>query len=209
MRVLLADDHPIVREGLKRLLQDEFTMVVVEETSSAQDAINAIRGESWDIAILDINFPDRNGLEVVKEAKTMNHALPIIVLSVYPEEQYALRAYKAGADAYLTKESAPYELMKAIQTVRNGRKYINASIASQVMGKVGSQGPTRPDPLLSDRELEVLRMFARGFSLKEIGTTLRISEKTVSTYRARILMKLHLRTTVDLIRYALDHGIVT
>lgn len=209
MRVLVADDHPIVREGLKRLIQDEFSCAVVEETSYAQDTIRAIRTESWDIAILDINFPDQNGLEVLKEAKSLKHMLPIIVLSVYPEEQYALRAFKAGADAYLTKESAPYELMKAIQTVRNGGKYIKSAIANQVMGRLGNDEPTTPHSLLSDRELEVLRMFARGYSLKEIGHALRISEKTVSTYRARILMKLHLRTTVDLIRYALDQGIAT
>lgn len=209
MRVLVADDHPIVREGLKRLIQDGFKTAIVEETGSGEEAVAAMRAVSWDIAILDINLPDQNGLEVVKLAKHLRRTLPIIVLSVYPEEQYAWRAYKAGADAYLTKESAPYELLKAIETVRNGGRYIKPSVASLMMGRSGSQGPIDPYSLLSDRELEVLRMFARGHSLKEIGHALRISEKTVSTYRARILMKLHLRTTVDLIRYALDHGLVT
>jgi DNA-binding NarL/FixJ family response regulator len=204
MRVLVADDHPIVREGLKRLIQDEFASSVVEESSSGGDAITSIRAQSWDVVILDINFPDTNGLEVLKEAKGLRESMPVILLSIYPEEQYALRAFKAGADAYLTKESAPYELIKAIKTVSNGHKYVKSVIADQLLRSAASETPLVPHSLLSDRELEVLRMFSKGKGPKEIGQMLMISEKTVSTYRSRILMKLHLHTTVDLIRYALD-----
>jgi DNA-binding NarL/FixJ family response regulator len=208
LRVLIADDHPIVREGIKRLVQDKFDSALVHESTNGQDAIEAIRSQGWDIVILDINLPDINGLEVLKEAKVLRAMLPVIILSVYPEEQYAFRAFKAGADAYLTKESAPYELITAIETVRTGSKYVNPAVVSQLVGRIGSDQPILPHSLLSDREMEVLRMFANGNSLKEIGHTLGISDKTVGTYRARILMKLRLRSTVDLLRYALDQGIV-
>lgn len=208
MRILIADDHPIVREGIKRLVEDRFDSVLVHESKNGQDAVEAIRSQGWDIVILDINLPDRNGLEVLKEAKVLRATLPVIILSAYPQEQYAFRAFKAGADAYLTKESAPYELIAAIETVRAGSKYVNATVVGQLVGRIGSDQPILPHSLLSDRETEVLRMFANGNSLKEIGHSLGISDKTVSTYRARILMKLRLRSTVDLLRYALDHGIV-
>jgi two-component system, NarL family, invasion response regulator UvrY len=208
MRVLVADDHPIVREGLKHLIRDEFASSVIEETDSGSGAIAAIRAATWDVVILDIHLPDKNGLDVLKEAKSIAASLPVIVLSVYPEEQYALRAFKAGADAYLTKESAPYELVKAIKTVRNGHKYVKSVIADQLVGTPLSESPIVPHSLLSDRELEVLRMFSNGKAPKEIGQLLMISEKTVSTYRSRILMKLHLHTTVDLIRYALEQRLV-
>lgn len=206
LRVLIADDHPIVREGLKRLIQDEFQSAVVDEAGSGQEAIRKICDQSWNVVILDINFPDKNGLEVLKEVKALKETLPIIVLSVYPEEQYAVRAFKAGADAYLTKESAPSELMEAIQTVCKGQKYVKPTIAAQWVMTRGNEQPV-PQLLLSDREVEVLRMFVNGRTPKEIGHALVISEKTVSTYRSRILTKLRLRTTVDLIRYALDQGL--
>lgn len=209
LRVLIADDHPIVREGLKRLIQDEFESAVVDEASTGQGAIEKIRGQGYDLVILDIHFPDKSGLEVLKEAKRLKESQPVLMLSVYSEEMYALRALKAGADAYLTKESAPYELIAAIQTVRQGHKYMKSTVANKLAGTLGNQQPRVPHSLLSDRELEVLRMFVNGNTLKEIGHALIISEKTVSTYRARILMKLRLRTTVDLIRYALDQGLAS
>lgn len=207
MRVLIADDHPIIREGLKRLIQDEFQSAVVDEAGSGQEVMRKICDQSWNVVILDIHFPDKNGLEVLKEVKALKETLPIIVLSVYPEEQYALRAFKAGADAYLTKESAPSELMEAIQTVCKGQKYVKPTIAVQWAMTLGNEQPVVPHSPLSDREVEVLRMFVNGRTPKEIGHALVISEKTVSTYRSRILTKLRLRTTVDLIRYALDQGL--
>jgi DNA-binding NarL/FixJ family response regulator len=206
LRVLIADDHPIVREGLKRLIQDEFQSAVVEEAGSGREAISKICDQSWNVVTLDIKFPDKSGLDVLKEAKVLRVTLPIIVLSVYPEEQYALRAFKAGADASLTKESAPYELMEAIHTVCKGRKFVKPAIAAQWVMTRGNEPLVSQSPL-SDRELEVLRMFVNGSTSKEIGHALVISEKTVSTYRSRILTKLRLRTTVDLIRYALDQGL--
>jgi len=208
MSVLVADDHPIVREGLKRLLKDEFPSAVIKEASCSAEALEAIQAQGWEVVILDINLPDMNGLEVLKEVKTLRALLPVIVLSVYPEEQYALRAFRAGADAYLTKESAPYELVKAVKTVQSGHKYVKRMIADQLVGHAASECPIVPHSLLSDRELEVLRMFSSGKVPKEIGQLLKISDKTVSTYRSRILMKLHLHSTVDLIRYALDQRLV-
>lgn len=209
LRVLIADDHPIVREGLKRLIQDEFESAVVDEASTGQEAIEKIRGQGYDVVILDIHFPDKSGLEVLKEAKRLKESQPVLMLSIYSEEMYALRALKAGADAYLTKESAPYELIAAIQTVHQGHKYLKSTVANKLAGTLGNEQLEVPHSLLSDRELEVLRMFVNGSTLKEIGHALIISEKTVSTYRARILMKLRLRTTVDLIRYALDQGLAS
>lgn len=207
LKVLIADDHPIVREGLKRLIQDEFPSAVVEEAEKGQDVLDKLRAPDWDLVILDINLPDKSGLEVLKEARALREILPIIMLSVYPEEQYAVRALKAGANAYLTKNLAPYELIKAVHAVRSGQKHVSAAIAQQLIKSQGHNQPIMAHSTLSDRELEVLCLFASGKTSKEIGSILTISEKTVSTYRSRMLMKLQLHTTVDLIRYALDHRI--
>lgn len=205
LKVLITDDHPIVREGVKRLIEGQFESAHVEEAEQGRDAIEKLRRHEWDILILDINLPDRNGLDVLKEARALNASLPIIMLSVYTEDQYAIRAYKAGANAYLNKRLAPYELIKAMQTVRTGQKYISPSMTYNVIVSQQTKEPLTPHDSLSDRELEVLCLFVNGKSTKEIGSMMAISEKTVSTYRSRMLAKLHLRTTVDLIRFAIDH----
>lgn len=207
LRILIADDHPIVREGVKRLIEEEFESADIEEAESGQDALGKIRSSGWDVVTLDINFPDRSGLEIIKEAKTVRDTLPIIMLSVYAEEHYAVRALKAGADAYLTKNLAPYELINAMHAVRRGQKYLSTGMTRAFIRSQGNKEPAMLHSALSDRELEVLCLFARGKTAKEIGTILAISEKTVSTYRSRMLMKLHLHTTVDLIRYAIDERI--
>lgn len=207
MRILIADDHPIVREGVKRLIEEEFESADIEEAESGQEALVKIRSSGWDVVTLDINFPDMSGLEIIKEAKMAGETLRIIMLSVYAEEHYAVRALKAGADAYLTKNLAPYELIKAMHAVRRGQKYLSGGMARAFIGTQGSKEPAMRHSALSDRELQVLCLFARGKTAKEIGTILAISEKTVSTYRSRMLMKLHLQTTVDLIRYAIDERI--
>ncbi len=207
LRILIADDHPIVREGVKRLIEEEFESAVIEEAETGQDAISKIRSSTWDVVTLDINFPDRSGLEIIKEAKALRQTLPVIMLSIYAEEHYAVRALKAGADAYLTKNLAPYELIKAMHAVRRGQKYLTAGMTQEVLRSQGTKEPAILHSTLSDRELEVLCLFARGKTTKEIGIILAISEKTVSTYRSRMLMKLHLQTTVDLIRYAIDERI--
>ncbi len=202
--VSIVDDHPIVREGLKRVLKEGFKDVHIAEFDRSHPMLVAIRTARWDIMILDINLPDKSGLEVLKQVKAYRPELPVIILSVYPEEQYAVRAFKAGAAAYLTKETAPYHLLAAIKAAANGEKYVSPSMAQQLLERVASQRPTR-EPVLSDREVQVLSLLARGKALKEIGNILNVSEKTISTYRGRLMSKLGLRTTVELIRYALDN----
>jgi DNA-binding NarL/FixJ family response regulator len=208
MKVLIVDDHAVVRRGVVQILTDAFSRIEIGEADSGQGALKAVKKEPWDLVILDINLPDRKGLEVLQELKIANPLLPIMILSLHPEEQYALRALKSGASAYLTKQSAPDELVRAVKHVMNGRIYVGAALAEQLAGAL-SQTPTVPSHQnLSDREFEVLRLLAQGQSVKGIGHMLDLSTKTVSTYRARLLDKLQLTTTADLIRYALDHHLV-
>lgn len=208
MNVLIIDDHAVVRRGVAQILTDAFPRLVIGEADSGQNALKAVGKQRWDLVILDINLPDRKGLDVLQEIKEMNPALPVMVLSLHPEEQYALRAMKAGASAYLTKQSAPDELVKAVKQVLSGRMYVGAALAEQLASTL-SKNPTGPShQSLSDREFEVLRLLAQGQSVKSISHILGLSTKTVSTYRARLLDKLQLKTTADLIRYALDHHLV-
>ncbi len=208
MKVLVIDDHAVVRRGVVQILTDAFDRIEVGEADSGQGALKAVKKEPWDLVVLDINLPDRKGLEVLAEIKTTNPSLPVMVLSLHPEEQYGLRALKAGASAYLTKQSAPDELVRAIKHVMSGRIFVGAALAEQLASTL-SKAPTVPSHQnLSDREFEVLRLLAQGQSVKSIGHMLDLSTKTVSTYRARLLDKLQLTTTADLIRYALDHHLV-
>ena len=206
LRILIADDHPIFREGIKRLIQDEYKSAVVDEAESGQEALAKALAGHWDIVVLDIHFTDDTGLEVLKKVRALRKTLPVIMLSASPEEHYAVRALKAGADAYLTKTLAPSQLIKAIEIVRSGEKYVCPVTARHLITDANRE-TTSSHQLLSDREMEVLCLFSSGKSLKEIGSILTISEKTVSTYRSRILTKLHLRTTMDLVKYAIDHKI--
>jgi len=206
LRVLIADDHPIVREGLRRVIQDEFPSVIIGEVASGNAALERIRTCDWDIVILDINFPDKSGLEVLKEVRKERKDISFLMLSVYPEAQYARRALWGGADAYLRKDTAQDELIKAIKAIRSGGKYISSTVAPFLLVRSESDLSKPLHSHLSDREIEVLGLVSQGKTFKEIGGILLISQKTVSTYRSRILIKLHLRNTVELIRYAVDQG---
>jgi DNA-binding NarL/FixJ family response regulator len=207
LKILLADDHAIMRKGLKDVLVEGLGQVEVGEAATGQEAVEAVRKQAWDAVVLDINLPDKNGIEVLKEMKALRPALPIIVLSLHPENQYAVRMLKAGAAGYLTKEGAPEQLVAAVRKALAGGKYVSAALAEQLAGSVGGK-PAEPHQTLSDRELEVLCLIAGGKTPTDIADTLALSVKTVSTYRARLLEKLHLKTTADLIRYALDHKLV-
>jgi two-component system invasion response regulator UvrY len=205
MKILLVDDHAIVRVGLKQMLTDAFDQLDITEVSTGQEALAKAQDTSWDLVILDINLPDTNGLDVLKKLKALRASLPVVVLSFHPEEQYAVRALKGGASAYVTKDSAPQELATAIQTVLAGRQYVTPSLAER-LGSMPLQGAGKAlHTLLSDRELQVLSMIGSGKSVTEIATALDLSVKTVSTYRMRLLSKLQLKTTSALIRYALTH----
>lgn len=207
-RCLLVDDHPIVRRGVRDLLEQEGVCSDVQEASSGTSALEAIRRQPWELLILDVALPDKHGLEVLKEAKALQPRLPVLMLSLYPEKEFALRAIKAGALGYLAKESAPAELLGAVKHVLQGRRYITSALAEQLAAvfEHGEEGSLHAR--LSDREMQVLRLLGKGKPVSAVAEDLHLSVKTISTYRARILEKLSCRTTAELIRYALDAHLV-
>jgi DNA-binding NarL/FixJ family response regulator len=208
MKVLIADDHAIVREGLKQIILDTFGDGTIRQAGTGQAALEAVRAEPWDLLILDLNMPDKDGLEVLKDALALRPRLLVIVLSFHPEDQYAVRAFRAGARAYLSKETAPDQLVAAIKTVLAGRKYVSAALAERLVGDLTGEAGRALHEALSDRELQVLRLLGSGKTVSEIADQICLSVKTVSTYRARLLEKLRLTTTAQLIRYALHHKLV-
>ncbi len=208
VKILVIDDHEIVRRGVKQILEENFLLVEVGEADSGQKGIAAVLQEPWDLVILDINLPDQSGLKVLAELHGTWPRLPLMVLSLHPEEQYAVRVFRAGAMAYLTKQTAPEELAKAVKQVLSGRKYVTVSLGEHLAGSLSKSPVGSAHPELSERELEVLVLIAQGQSLKNIAQSLTLSVKTVSTYRGRLQDKLQLTTTAELIRYALDHHLV-
>jgi two-component system invasion response regulator UvrY len=209
LKVLIVDDHAIVRQGSIHVLEGEFPEIVIVESASGHGALDTFRQQDFYLVILDISLPDKNGIEVLKEMKILKSAIPVVILSLFSEEQYAIRALKSGASAYLTKETAPEELFSAVNKVLADGKFVSLSQAEQLAGYLA--GVSAPSPLdsLSDRELEVLCLIGHGKTVSEIVDKLTVSVKTMSTYRARLLEKLKLKTTPELIRYALEHGLVT
>jgi len=206
IRILIADDHPLFREGLKHLLAGCPDFTVAGEASNGQEVLEKAWNNEYDMVLLDIAMPGTPGLEVLKQLKHEKPKLPVLVLSMYPEEQYAVRVIKAGASGYLTKESASEELVTAIRRISGGRKYITSSIAERLADDVE---PTAEKPLhdtLSDRELEVFRMIAAGKTATNIAGELFLSVKTISTYRSRILEKMKMKTNAELIHYAIKHN---
>jgi two-component system, NarL family, invasion response regulator UvrY len=206
-RVLIADDHAVVRRGLKEILTEEFSPLEVGEARDARDALDRVLQQEWDVLLLDINMPGRNGLEVLEEVRRLRPKLPVLVLSAYGEEDYAVRAFKLGAAAYLTKQSASDELLVAFRKVLSGGRYITASLAERLAAALGDPIQQERHEALSNRELQVLRLIAAGRTIKEIASDLSLSEKTIGTYRTRISDKMGLRTNVELTRYALQHGL--
>jgi two-component system invasion response regulator UvrY len=209
MRVLLVDDHAIVREGLKRVLGSMGEGVQVGEATNAARALQLARKAEWDCALVDIALPGKTGLELLKELRRERPALPVLVLSMFPEEQYAVRMLRAGASAYLNKESAPEQLVAAIRTVLRGEKYLSPRMATQVASNVGIESTRPPHETLSDREFTVMRMMASGVTPRDIAQQLSLSIKTVSTYRSRILQKLALQNNAQLIAYAVKNALVS
>ena len=208
VKILVIDDHEVVRRGVKQILEETFAHVEVREANTSRKGMAAVQQQPWDLAIVDINLPDQSGLELLGELHRIRPRLPLMVLSLHPEEQYAVRVFRAGAMAYLTKQTAPEELAKAVNQVLSGRRYVTASLGEHLAGSL-SKSPAGPvHPALSERELEVLVLIAQGQSLKNIAQSLILSVKTVSTYRGRLQDKLQLTTTAELIRYAIDHHLV-
>ncbi len=208
LRILVADDHAVVRRGLIEILTEAFPSAEYDEAADAGEALRKTRERHYDILVLDITMPGRSGLDVLKDVRATHPALPVLVLSVHPEDQYALRVLKAGASGYLTKDTAPQKLVEAVQRALAGGKYVSDALADRlVLGvRTGLDSPLHAT--LSDREDGVMRMIAGGATVSDIAHQLSLSVKTVSTYRARILAKMGMRTNADLTRYAIENDLV-
>jgi DNA-binding NarL/FixJ family response regulator len=208
IKILIADDHAIVREGLKQILLESPDLVVVAEASTGQEVLDKVVKNDLDLVVLDISMPGRGGVDILKEIKSLKPKLPVLILSMYPEEQYAVRVLKSGASGYLTKESAPIELVKAIRQISQGKKYISPSLAEKLAVDLEVSPDKLPHETLSDREYQVMCMIASGKTLKEIADGLSLSIKTISTYRSRILEKMNMRTNAELTHYAVKNRLV-
>lgn len=207
MKILIADDHPIVRKGLKETLADAFPRVTFGEAKTAQETVDRVGRENWDVVILDISMPGKSGLDILDDLHHMRPKLPVLLLSMHPEGQFARRALRSGAAGYLTKDSVPDELRDAVRRVQAGGRYVSASLAETLAFDLGRRADVPVHELLSDREFQVLRMLASGKTVKQISDEIALSVKTVSTYRARILTKTGMKTTAELIRYAIQLGL--
>ena len=208
MKILLTDDHAVVRHGLKQILADEFRRATFGEARNAQEALNHVWKENWDVIMLDITMPKRSKLEVLREIKKSKPRLPVLVLSMHPEGQFAVRVLKRGASGYMTKESAPEELVGAIKKVLAGGRYISPSLAEKLANYVSDDAQKAPQEKLSDREFQVLRLIASGKIVSEIAKELSLSVKTISTYRSRILEKMGMKNNAELMHYAIQHQLV-
>ncbi len=208
IRIVIADDHAFLREGIKKTIHDETDMKIIGEASNAADALKLIKELEPDIAIVDISMPGKSGLDVLKELKSIKKKYKVLILSMHPEDRFAIRALKAGAAGYLTKESAPDELVKAIRTVLTGRRYVSKALAEKLIDILSDEQDKLPHEQLSDREYEVFIKIASGKKATEIAKQLSISVHTVNTYRARILEKLGTSSNVELTQYAMHNNLI-
>ncbi|NCC51481.1 MAG: response regulator transcription factor [Spartobacteria bacterium] len=206
MKILIVDDHAVVRRGLIQMLCDEFPDLQYAEADNGQAALDKVWAEPWDVVVLDVTLPGRSGLDILKDIKHHTPDTPVLILSMHPEDQFAVRALKAGAAGYMTKETAPEELINAVNKVMQGGKYVSPSLAEKLVNDLDVGGRPLHDAL-SDREYEVLRLIASGKTISEIAGDLSLSVKTISTYRQRILQKMKLRTNAELTHYAFQHGL--
>jgi DNA-binding NarL/FixJ family response regulator len=208
INVLIADDHAIVRQGLRQILSETEDLVVAGEADDGVEALQLARQQEWNVFLLDVSMPNRNGIDTLKQLKKEFPKLPVLILSMHPEEQYAVRALKAGASGYLTKQSAPEQLVTAIRQVARGKKYVSPTVAMQLADAIANDTEQPAHELLSDREYEVLKLIAAGKTLTQVADELNLAVATISTFRARILTKLGLSSTAEMIRYGLEHGLV-
>jgi DNA-binding NarL/FixJ family response regulator len=207
-RILLVDDHPVVRQGIKQVLAGAFHPALVGEAANAEEGLTEIRSTDWDVMVLDLTLPGLSGLDLLKDLRRERPTLPVLVLSMHPADQFARRAMNAGASGYLTKDSAPTELVKAVGEVMAGRRYLNSAVLDELVTHQTAEQRHRPHELLSDREYQVLRMIASGLTVSQVAARLSLSVKTVSTYRARVLEKMNMKTTAELMHYGIQNGLV-
>jgi len=209
IKVCIADDHAIVRRGLKQIISETSDMLIADEAGSGEELLKKVFDSHYDVVLLDISLPGTSGLEVMKQLKRNKSKLPVLILSIYPEEQYAIRALKAGASGYLTKESAPEELVTAIRKIYHGGKYVSSSLVEKLISQLDVYEERPCHTMLSDREYQVMCMFASGKKVTEIAEQLSLSIQTVSTYRSRILEKMEMRTIAEIVRYAVEHNLMS
>jgi two-component system, NarL family, invasion response regulator UvrY len=207
IRVIVADDHPILRAGLVSVLNASSDLRVVAEAGNGAEVLRSIREVTFDVLLLDVSMPGKSGLDLMRQIRKDNPRLPILIVSSHPEDQYALRAIKAGASGYVTKMSAPADLVTAVRTVSNGRKFITPALAELLADHIERPDDATPHEGLSDREFQTMKMIAAGHSLTEIADVLCISVKTVSVYRSRLLEKVRMKSNVELTRYVVEHGL--
>lgn len=206
--ILIADDHPILRRGLREILTDEFGALSFGEAENAQGTLDQVRKRNWNLLILDIAMPGRSGVDILRDLRTVRPMLPILVLSVHPEERFAKRALRAGAAGYVCKEKAPAELVKAVRKVLAGGRYVSTALAEELATDLAVESDKPIDEVLSDREFEVLRLIASGRTVSQIAEQLSLSVKTISTYRSRILEKMGMKTNAELTHYAVCNNLV-
>lgn len=207
-RILIVDDHPIVRDGLKQILAETEDLVVGAEAGNADDALALVRESEWDLVVLDITLPGRTGIDLLRDLRRERPLLPVLILSIHSEDELGVRAVKAGASGYLSKECASDDLVRAIQLIVHGNKYISRSLADRLIEEIQRDTNKPPHETLSDREYEVMSLIAAGKSMKEVGAALSLSKSTVSTYRQRVFDKLKVKSNAEITRYALHHGLV-
>ncbi len=208
LRVLIADDHTVVRKGLKQIILEEFPNAHIVDVPDAEEMIKKVMNDKWDVVISDLSMPGRSGLDALQQIKQIYPDLPVLILSIHPEEHYALRVLKAGASGYLSKDSASEELVKAVQTVLLGKKYISATVAEKLASNFSSDTSKHAHELLSDREFDVMKLLASGKPVSEIAEMLSLSVTTISTYRARIMTKMNLKTNSDITKYAIETNLI-
>ena len=208
IRILVVDDHPIIRRGLIQIIEETYDIIVEDEASDGYEVLEKIQKKNYDVILLDLALPGINGLDVLKQIKIIKSNLPVLILSMYPEEQYAVRVLKAGASGYLTKESAPDELVMAIRKISTGGRYVSSSLAEKLAYDLSDDKNKMVHELLSDREFQVLCMIASGKTVSEIADKLSLSVKTVSTYRCRILEKMNLNNNAELTHYAFENNLI-
>ena len=208
VKILIGDDHAIVREGMMRLLKEEFESVEFGEARCGIDVLDMVRKDKFDVIIMDITMPGRTGLEILKQLRSENNQTPVLVLSMYPEDQYAVRVMRAGASGYLTKDTASEQLIQAVKRVLSGRKYVSESLAERLADDLDGKSSKSIHELMSDREYQVMCMIASGKTVSEIADELSLSVPTISTYRARILEKLNMKTNAEITRFAIETGLV-
>jgi two-component system invasion response regulator UvrY len=208
IKIIIADDHSVVREGVKHILSESLDAVFTGEAGNSQELLEEINKKNYDLILLDIAMPGRDGLETLKEIKTLKPKMPVLILSMFPEEQYAMRALKSGASGYLTKDSIPDELIKAVKKVLRGGKYVSSSFSEKLLLSLDHDTEKMPHEALSNREYQVMKMIASGKTLKEISDELFLSVKTISTYRARILEKMEMENNAEIIHYAVKNKLI-